>query len=894
MNKAYSRIVKLLSLVIVIFLIRSVAAVFVRYTTVSEVGKNYLTAFWSDFSVSVTTQTIAIVCVFILMLINLFTIRHIFLSMDESFSWLKKKIPLVVIAFFFALVIGNVISYAVSPKVLPFLNSQWFSFGDPIFNNDIGYYVFQRPFYKSVTNSLSVTFLINAVITAVLYIAFYAKLDFYNLKSLLENRAVLMHNIINFGIFFISKIATYKFSIEDMLFRNNGDFTGAGYVDVKIWTVYYRLMPYLTFLLVIIIAAFVYYKKYRRAILTIAAFPCLWIATGLIASFVQNVVVSPNELSAEAPYIANAIEYTQKAYDIDGVNNIDFNVEYDLTSEDMENNQDTINNIRMIDYDQTLTVFNQNQVINPYYSFYEGDIVPYEIDGKKRAVMTAAREMNLEKLDKTAKNYINEKMKYTHGSGIVMCSINEVTEEGLPNYLIKDIPSKSLDGAPAVTQPRIYYGELTDDYVIVNTQNKELDDIDENYAYSGDAGIRMTAGNRLLFSILNADFNMLISSEITPDSRLLINREISERISTIAPFLKIDEDPYMIVDSKGELKWIVDCYTTSYCYPYSPKTDGYNYIRNSVKAVVDAYSGEVSLYVIDDEDPIIRAYRSIYPNTFEKGDLPDDISSHNKYPEYLFTVQAEILQKYHITDTSDFYQKKGVWSFSNEKYDADSRHVVPYYNLMKVEEEGEAELVMMLPYTLVGKDNMVSLLLIRCESEHYGELVCYNFPSDHNINGTAQIESSIDADDDISASLTLWGQNGSNVIRGNMIVIPIENSLLYFEPVYIAATGDASIPLVKRVIAAYDNKVVMTQTIDDALNKLFGYNTEQPVEDESLSVNQLITDTVQIYNSYKKAASQGNWEIMGQKQQELEQAINNLSQYLDTHAEISGGSDISD
>ncbi len=885
MNKAYSRIVKLLFLIIIVVLLRGFGKVFVQYLTVGEIGQNFLSAFWADFSVSITTQTVSFFCVFILMLINLFTIRHIFLSMDESFSWLKKKLPLAVIAFFFALVIGNIISYTVSPKVLPFLNSQWFSFGDPIFNNDIGYYVFQRPFYKAVTNSLSITFLITAILTALLYIIFYARLDFYNLKSLLENRAVLMHNLINFSIFFISKIATYKFSIEDMLFRNNGDFTGAGYVDVKIWTVYYRLMPYLTFLLVVVIAAFVYFKKYKRAVFTIAAFPCLWIAAGLIASFVQSVVVAPNELSAESPYIAHSIEYTRKAYNIDAIDNIDFDIEYDLTSEDIENNQDTINNIRIIDYDQTLTVFNQNQVINPYYSFHEADIVPYEIDGEKRAVMVAAREMNHEKLDKTAKNYINEKMKYTHGSGVVMCSINSVTEEGLPEYLIKDIPSKSLDGAPSVQQPRIYYGELTDDYVIVNTKNKELDDINEEYSYSGDAGIRMTTGNRLLFSILKADFNMLISSEITADSRLLINREITERIETVAPFLKMDDDPYIVIDDDGNLKWIVDCYTTSYCYPYSPKTDGYNYIRNSVKAVVDAYSGDVSLYIIDDTDPIIKAYKNIYPNSFEKGDLPESLASHTKYPEYLFTVQADILQKYHITNTSDFYQKKGVWSFATEKYTTDSRQIIPYYNLMKLSDDGEAELVMMLPYTLVGKDNMVSLLLIRCEQEHYGELICYNLPSNHNINGPAQIDSSIDADDNISASLTLWSQNGSNVVRGNMIIIPIENSLLYVEPVYIAATGEASIPLVKRVIVAYDNKVIMTQTVDEALDRLFGYHSSQE-EPQEEPINQLISDAVNVYNDYKKAASEGNWTIMGEKQQELENAINGLSDYLDTHSDI--------
>jgi uncharacterized membrane protein (UPF0182 family) len=346
----------------------------------------------------------------------------------------------------------------------------------------------------------------------------------------------------------------------------------------------------------------------------------------------------------------------------------------------------------------------------------------------------------------------------------------------------------------------------------------------------------------------------------------------------VAPFLTIDPDACILIDDEGRLKWVIDGYTTTNNYPYSERTGYYNYIRNSVKAVVDAYDGSVKLYIIDKTDPIIKAYARIYPTIFQEGELPEEISSHLRYPEQLFKIQANMLCKYHLTDVSDFYHKKGMWALSNEKYENDNnREVAPYYNLIKLDNEKGVELVLMSHFTLVGKDNMVAWLAVRCEKDNYGQMINYLLPTNENVYGTAQIESNIDADANISADLTLWRTGGSNVVRGNMLVIPIENSFLYVEPVYITAVGDVSIPQLKRVIVACGQKVVMTPSLDEALKKMFDVN--MPSYDQNNALSDIINSVVTSYEQYKNSTANGDWEEMGKALKELEKSIGQLEGY---------------
>lgn len=854
------------------------SSLFIRYMKIAEIGQAFTKVFWTNFNVELVTQGIAIVIIFVLVLINCIIMRSNLLNIDSEFSYLKRNIPILLVSFVVALVASGFVREMVASKFLPFANSEWFNQGDPIFNQDVGYYVFQRPFMMALLSSVGGIMLFLTAFNVLGYAALYARYDIYRFKDILKEKAILIHVVISIALYFTVKACTYKFLAEDILFNAGKEFTGAGFTDIKVWLPYYNFAPYFLILVVACAIYFALKMKLKSAILAVFSYPALWVIMAIIASTVQALYVAPNELAVQAPYLSYNIELTRKAYALDKMVSKDFKVTYDLNKNDILKNTDTVDNIRLIDYDQTLKVMNQNQVIRPYYEFKQADIVTYELNGKKTAVFLSAREMNQEKLDQSAKNYINLKMKYTHGSGVVMNPVNSITEEGLPQSIIKDVPTRSIEGAPQVKQPRIYFGEGTNDYVIANTKGKELDDIDPDYTYDGQAGIQLNFLNRLIFSVIYGDFNILISDQIQDSSKILLNRNIIDRVRTAAPFLNIDQDACILIDNDGRLKWVVDGYTSTDKYPYAQKTGNYNYIRNSVKAVVDAYDGTVQFYIMDKTDPIIKAYARAYPTLFQEGELPDDIASHLRYPEQLFKVQANMLRKYHLTDTTDFYQKKGMWAISKEKYENDNnREVAPYYNLMKVDKDKNTELVLMSPFTLVGKDNMVSWLAVQCEKDGYGQLINYNFPINESIYGTAQIESNIDADANISADMTLWRQGGSTVVRGNLLVVPIESSLLYVEPVYISATGDAAIPQLKRVIVAYGQRVVMTPTLNEALKKLFDVNRQ--TEENDATINDIISRVVSVYDQYKSFAANGDWESMGKAQKELETAIGELQGY---------------
>ena len=510
------------------------------------------------------------------------------------------------------------------------------------------------------------------------------------------------------------------------------------------------------------------------------------------------------------------------------------------------------------------------------------------------------REMYKENLDASAQNYNNIKFRFTHGYGVVMNPLNQVSGEGQPLYYIKDIPPKVIEGAPEITEPRIYFGESTNDYVFTNAKQKEFDYFEDNkdveYEYQGSAGVKLNLLNRIIYSVKNGDWKMLISDLITSDTKILINRNVTERAKVAAPFLTYDNDPYMLINDDGRLIWVIDAYTTSDSYPYAQRYGNINYIRNSVKVTIDAYSGEMKFYVIDETDPLIQSYQKIYPKLFEQEPLPADISEHVKYPEFIFKIQAEMYKKYHVDSPEQFYSKNDMWEIAKEKYSETSEimNVEPYYNLMQLTEVGgtEEELVLMLPYTLVNRDNMVSWLAARSDGENYGKLVIYKFPKDKSIYGPLQIENRIDNDPNISQDLTLWRQGGSTVIRGNLLTIPVGDSLLYVEPVYITSQNAASLPEIKRIVVAYDDKVVMEPTLTEGLNKIFGSNvmpetpqapaepgqsgTEQtPQQPSAGNLNQQLIDAYAKVQQYQKA---GDWENFGKAMSELEKIIGQISQ----------------
>lgn len=860
--------------------------VYAHYMQYAELGSSFTKVFWTDFSVGVCVWGTTFVLILLLLTINFQFIRKHLQTMEGSFDFLDKWWIYLIVHTVLAAVTASLVSEPIAERFLPFSNSMWFGMGDPIFHQDVGYYVFQRPLYIASINGLLSICMAMVGITLLSYVVYYAIYDFYKMKALLKERRVMMHLVFLITLCFLVKATQYRFMVEDILFQENKEFFGAGYTDIHVWLPYYRVAPWLLLGVAAGTMVCLFRKKLMGAVACVCIYPLTLVATMVVAGMVQLLVVAPNEVAMEIDNITSNINMTRAAYDLDHITEIDFQPRESLTAEDILENGGTIDNIRLTDFTQTLLSANQLQAIKNYYRFTDMDIVTYDIGGKQTAVMLGARELDTERLEESAKNYTNMRMRYTHGSGVAMSPVNRITEQGQPYMLMKDIPTRSIEGAPEVTEPRIYYGELAEDYVIAGTKDGEVDEASGGsvYRYNGSGGIPMNLWNRLVFSAYYRDFRMLFSSQITSESRLMLNRNIMERVQKAAPFLQFDQDPTIVVDGEGRLKWIVDGYTTTAYYPYAQRSiGGFNYIRNSVKAVVDAFDGSVQLYVIDGEEPIIKSYRNIYPTLFEEGELPEDLAAHTRYPEYLFQLQAEMLKKYHMTDPQAFSQKRDLWSFSKEKYDANkpSRDVVPYYNLLKIRGEKEEELVLMIPYTPVNKDNMLAWLAVRCDGDRYGELVLYRFPGNQNVYGTYQVENRIDNDPVISQDLALWSQGGSSVVRGNMLVIPVEDSLLYVEPVYITSGDEENtLPEIKRVIVAYGDKLVAEPTLNESLEKLFGVN--RPVIEGSMeTMNDAILRAVMLFDEVQASSAEQDWETFGINMKQLEETMAELKAKLE-------------
>jgi len=664
-----------------------------------------------------------------------------------------------------------------------------------------------------------------------------------------------------------------------------------------VWGKYYNVAPYLLLAVVIATVFFLLRGKIKAGIISVLVFPATWLITCAIAFGVQTLVVAPNDVAVEAPNIENNIYMTREAYGLDKIIEQDFPIENTLSEKDIKENGETVDNIRIIDYNANVTAMNKLQGIKPYYTFKSADVVSYDVNGKPTAVAIGARELDTEKLSAQASDsYLNRTYKYTHGYGVALNPMNTVTKEGQPEYVVRDIPVVSDEGIVNVTQPRIYYGEFTNNHVIVNTKLKEIDYSEGQknieFSYDGEGGIKLNWFNRMLFSIINGDYKMFVSNQITPESKILVNRNVVERVKKVAPFFEYDENPYILIDDAGRLKWIIDAYAVSEYYPYAQKYDKINYIRNSVKVVVDAYDGNVKFYIVDETDPIAMTYKKIYPNMFASEPLPDDLKRHIRYPEKLFKIQAQMYKQYHITDAHVFYNKSDVWDIAREKYaNNEGQYIEPYYNMMKIkgfDEKGES-LLLTMPFTIQNKDYISSWLAAGSDDKYYGKLVLYRFTNaEKNSYGTMQMENRIDNDPAISSQITLWGQGGSSVVRGNMIMVPIKDSLLYIEPLYITTQNSASFPELKRIIVAYKEKIVMENTLEECFRKLFEDDDGQELAENTETDDNLLmpsdyvneqneseTETilkniVNLYESYKKYNAQNDYENAGKVMRDID------------------------
>jgi uncharacterized membrane protein (UPF0182 family) len=729
------------------------------------------------------------------------------------------------------LVISLMISLAGSSewmRWLQFRNGVPFGAADPILGHDIGFYVFRLPLFDLAQQVAFAVVTVALIGSAAAYVLAGA-LNFTKRGGVSVARKARLHLSLLAALFFLLLAANAYLQIPHLLtdVAGPGIVPGASYTDVM------ARMPAARVLLAVtlVCTALAAYNAFSTAIWPIPLALGLYLLTSvggsLYAAAIQRFVVSPNEQASETPYMIHNIAATRLAFNLADVQTRNVSGDAELTRDDIAQNADTIKNVRLWDHQPLLDTFGQIQELRTYYDFASVDNDRYTIDGELRQVMLSARELNSESLPN--RTWINEHLTFTHGYGLTLGPVNEVTSEGLPILFVRDIPPQSsVPGSIEVKQPGIYFGELTNNYVLVNTLAKEFhyskgeETVETSYA--GADGVRIGGlARRLLFSIGFQSLQILFSNDITGDSRILYHRNITDRVTTIAPFLRYDDDPYLVVSRDGRLYWIRDAYTTTTRFPYAaPSVEGINYIRNSVKVLTDAYNGTTDFYIADARDPIASTLARAFPTLLKPLEaMPADLRAHLRYPETIFAIQAAMYTTYHMSNPGVFYNKEDQWEIPAIDIDANPQLMQPYYTIMRLPGEAHAEFIQMLPFTPARKDNLAAWMVARSDGERYGQLEVFEFPRQTVVYGPRQIIARINQDQVISPQITLWNQQGSQVIQGTLLVIPIEEALLYVRPLYLRASG-GRIPELNRVIVAYQDQIVMEETLDAALDRLFG------------------------------------------------------------------------
>ncbi|HHV38778.1 MAG TPA: UPF0182 family protein [Tepidimicrobium sp.] len=888
------------------------------YKWFQELGytKTFLTKLSAQFKIGVPIFTIIFIAIFsYIMFIKKRYYREIGSRPSKNVEgWLNISLGLV--SGLTSMFISSIFVSNLWFSALQFMNKTSFNIKDPVFNKDLSFYIFALPLFKEIVGLLFLLIAMMIILSIILYIIMlvsgiissrFGKQKVFDMDGRplgsrigeIIDRELIKNVFFPVGIlaslFFLVLAINYYLNSYELLYSTRGVVYGAGFTDANITLWIYRIAAMVSILSAIMFLRGTMKGNIKGASVGPVILLALLILGNVGNTLVQRFIVEPDEISKEQKYLEHHMEYTQRAYGLKDVEQRDFPVDQDLTREDLANNEDIIGNIRINDYRPIKQVYNQLQAIRLYYNFNGVDIDRYNIDGKYTQVFLSARELNQENLQ--TKTWINKHLKYTHGYGVALSPVNAIAPDGQPELLIKDIPPVT-DVDLEIKRPEIYFGESTNDYIIVNTDEMEFDypegSDNKQTMYEGTAGIELKGLNRLLFAIKEKSYKLLISKNINRDSRIIKHRNINKRIRKIAPFIEYDENPYIVVNQQdGKLYWIIDGYTVSERYPYSKpfsEESNMNYIRNSVKVVVDAYNGDVKYYVFDEEDPIIRTYMKIFPELFSnKSEMPDGLMEHTKYPTTLFNIQAEIYKNYHVENPMVFYNEEDLWDIAQEKYMGEVQYVEPIYQMFRLPDADKLEFLLTIPYTPKTKPNMTSLLVARNDGEDYGKLLLYKFPKGRTIQGPMMIESRIDQNTEISEQLTLWSQEGSKVLRGNVIIVPIENSLLYVEPIYLEADSENSFPEVKRVIVAFEDKIVMERSLEEALDRIFGKSKEAKEEkgeeklEERLKTDELdgeseklIKKAIETFNKAKSASQEGNWAEYGKYIEELEDILNKL------------------
>ena len=789
---------------------------------------------------------------------------------------------------------------------------------DPIFNKPLGFYLFSLPVYDLVSGwAIALAFVILCASIVFSFLAIPQKI----LKTKRKDSATTPWAAVSLALAVFLALLSWRTYLSRFpyLWEDHQTFSGVTFTEAK------YLLPALFFVCIaLLLAAAIalinaFSKRSLRLLLVGLAFPLLVYVVGvyLVPAYVTSFIVKPNELGRETYYIEQNIAATRRAFGLEQVELRDFSADTAVESLDLNANKPTLDNIRLWDWHALQDTLKQIQAIRKYYDFPDVDVDRYNVGGV-RQMMVAAREIDVGKLPEASQNWINEKLIYTHGYGLTMNTANEFTPEGMPRFVVSDMPVQSSSADIKVTRPEIYFGQETNTDVYVKTRQKEFDfpqgESDTFTSYQGSGGIRIGGrGRRMLLAWALGELSKLpFNDDVNPDSRVLIHRNIRELVNGIAPFLTYDNDPYIVVNNEGRLFWMMDAFTESSSYPYSQHhrvgQNNVNYIRNSVKVVIDAYNGTANFYVFDNNDPLIATYRATFPTLFQDAaQMPADLRAHVRYPETLIRAQGEVYGLYHTQSAKTFFQREDVWSVAqqiglNDQNQKEVQQIDPYFVLMQLPgEKTNREFVLILPFTPAGRNNLIGWMAGRCDGDDYGKLLIYNFPKSRLIDGPLQIEARIDQNSQLSSQFTLWNQQGSHVLRGHLLVIPIGKSLLYVEPVYLKAES-SPMPELRLVVLATQDRLGFGQTFDEAMTSIFGdlahpaaqQKTEPskgtPAEGppkptaspspaqstQPASVQQLIEKAVQEFDEYQRLTSQGKLGEAGQKLEQHKRTLEEL------------------
>jgi uncharacterized protein len=778
------------------------------------------------------------------------------------------------------------------------LNSSWLKFlyyfyganagfSDPLFGKDVSFYLFTLPVYEIISSALLFILGVSLIVSALNYLLKGALL--LTPKGAVAERPVSAHLSVLGSLIFLVLAGKAYIGMHAIMYSSHGHVAGAIYTDVHAVIPFLKAEMYVALASAVLLMANIMLRR-NLIIIGCAAIYVLvsFIGSSVYPAVLQKFVVAPNELVKETPYIKHNIAFTRRGFGIDTVEERNISGSTTINRDDIKNNSATIKNIRLWDHRPLLDTFSQIQEIRTYYDFASVGNDRYMINGEYRQTMLSPRELSTESIP--TRNWINETLTFTHGYGLTLGPVNQVTPEGLPVLLIKDIPPVSTAEKIKVSRPEIYFGQLSSNYVIVNTKSKEFDypSGEQNVftEYSGKSGVAIGSFFRkLAFAAHFGSLKLFLSNDITPGSKVLFKRNILERVNKVMPFLMFDNDPYMVVSDDGQLFWIYDAYTVSSRFPYSqPTGNGINYIRNSVKVTINAYDGSMKFYMADREDPIIRTIDKIFPGILQPlSEMPADLKKHVRYPLDIFGIQTRVYATYHMEDPQMFYNKEDQWEIPVMGTSAKAEAMESYYTIMKLPEEKKEEFILMLPFNPKKKDNLSAWMVARSDGEYYGRLMVYRFPKDRLVYGPKQIVARINQDTEISRQISLWDQRGSQVIQGNLLVIPIENSLIYVQPLYLRAeTG--KIPELKRVVVAYENRIAMEETLDAALSRIFG---DVRVSEDVASSKAVLLPAVkqekglasvarEHFDRAINAQKEGSWALYGEEIRKLGEIIKKM------------------